>query len=436
MVRTTVILLLCFILAQADKQVIGLIALPVQAHFGLNNSELGFLQGGAFAVAFAIGGLPISSLVDRYHRVRLAAFCVALWSIATILCGLAASFTMLLLCRAATAVAEAGLPPAAFSIFSQQKDSRSVARLTGTFMLAPFIGTGGMFVLGGWLLGAAHQGRLTLPAGWEPWRTLFLVVGIAGLLLAPLLALLGREPARALSARRGEAAIGYRGVLRHIFVERRFLRYYYLAIASFYLSTASLLAWYPALLVRHMGIGIGKAGLYAGLTYLAGGMAGTLATTAYFSSRKGLGPTMIIRGFLFAAAALAPITLIVALAPSLLPSVAAYGLFAIVSAGVLAIMPVPIQLGLAEDVRARGTAIVSLLMSAIAGTIGPLTVGLLMDFTGMALASALATTMLTSSLLSIWLFSRATSAGYREAETSGHVNTSGDIGSANLKEAA
>ena len=406
--RTTALLLACFILAQADKQVMGLLGPQIQGSFDLSNTQLGFLQGGAFAIAFAIGGMPIARLIDRGHRIRLAAVCVAIWSVATILCGLASSFALLLLFRAATAVAEAALPPAAFSIFSQQKDSRRVARQTGIFMLAPFIGGGLMLMLGGWLLQALASGPVPLLHGWEPWRIVMLSVGLPGLVLAPMLAFLGREPKRAPpAAPAAAAATRYRDVFAHIFIQRPFLRDYYLGMTAFYAATASLLAWYPALLIRAMGMPMGSAGAYAGLTFLIGGVGGTALATAFFASRPGLTSSAIIRVFLRVAMLLCPILLALALAESFLLSVTLYGLFALLSAGVLAMMPVPIQLDLDDRLRGRGVAIMSLMMSAMAGTIGPLFVGILMDVTGCSLATALAAILLLSSAASIWLFARA-----------------------------
>jgi len=407
--RTTTLLLACFILAQADKQVMGLIGPQIQGSFDLSNTQLGFLQGGAFAIAFAIGGMPIARLIDRGHRLRLAAICVAIWSVATILCGLANSFALLLLFRAATAIAEAALPPAAFSIFSQQRDSRRVARSTGIFMLAPFIGGGLMLVLGGWLLQATAGKPLPLLQGWEPWRVVMLSVGLPGLILAPLLALLGREPRRAppSEAVAIAKATRYRDVFAHIFVQRPFLRDYYLGMTAFYAATASLLAWYPALLIRAIGMSVGSAGAYAGLTYLVGGVGGTLLTTAFFASRPNLTSAAIIRAFLGVAMLLCPILLALALAGSFLPSIILYGVFALLSAGVLAMMPVPIQLDLDDRLRGRGIATMSLMMSAGAGTAGPLLVGILMDLSGCRLGTALATVLLLSSCASIWLLARA-----------------------------
>jgi len=406
MFRTTALLLACFILAQADKQVMGLLAIPIQRSFDLSNTALGFLQGGAFAIAFAVGGMPIARLIDAGHRLRLAGWCVALWSIATILCGLSPSFAILLAFRAMTAVAEAGLPPAAFSIFSQNRDRRLVTLMTGTFMLAPFVGGGLMLMLGGWLLQAA-AGGLATSTGMEPWRLVLLCVGLPGLLLAPLLPWLGREPERKTQPDPATALSGFRTVFVHIFGENRFLRHYYAALTAFYAATAALMAWYPALLVRSLGLPIGSAGAHAGITYLVGGVSGTLLATAFFSSRRDVSPATITRVFLLVAMLLVPVVALLPLMTSLPASLALYGLFAFLSAGVLAIMPVPVQLSLADRLRARGTAILSLSMSALAGTMGPLFVGMFMDVSGRPLSIALSAVTLLSSVLSVWHFSRA-----------------------------
>jgi MFS family permease len=387
--RTALIFMLCFVLAQADKQVMGLIALPVQASFGVGDAALGFLQGGAFAIAFAIGGLPIARLLDGGHRVRIAATCVALWSLATIFCGLAGTFAMLVAFRAATAIAEAGLPPAALSIFSQSGNRRLTARLTSSFMLAPFIGGGLVLLLGGLLMAAIARNDLHLPGFAEPWRIVFLAVGLPGLLLAPLLAWLGREPARPFLQERRAQLPSYRQVIRTIFAHR-FLRHYYLGLTALYLFVAALIGWYPALLARGLGFSPSVAGAYAGLTYLVMGVAGTLCAVTALSFRKRIRISELTSTAALAALVLAPVSVLLPLAGSLSWSLTLYGFYAFVSAGVMAFMTIPIQLSLDISIQARGLAVFSLFMSAVAGSIGPLTVGLLSQAAGLSLAGALA----------------------------------------------
>ena len=412
--RTALLLMLCFVVAQADKQVMGLLAVPVQRAFALSDTQLGFLQGGAFAIAFAIGGLPVAQLLDGGHRLRIAAACVAVWTLATIFCGLAQSFLVLILFRAATAFAEAGLPPAAFSIFSQSGNPRIAARLTGTFMLAPYIGGGLMLLLGGWLLNLATGGGLGLLGITEGWRLVFLAVGLPGLVLAPLLLWLGHEPARPAPSAAGRRLPSYWQVVRTIFVEQRFLRFYYMALPCFYLSMAALIAWYPASLVRGLGLSPAAAGGYAGITYLVAGVAGTLSVMARAALRKGVSNHGMVGGYAIALTFLLPVSVALPLMGSLGASLTLYGCYAFLASAITASMAVPVQMKLENSMQARGVAIFSLLMSALAGSVGPLLVGVLSDRTPLGLGGALAATGLVSTAAALILLLAARRALARE----------------------
>src|SRR5690606_10183302 len=120
----------------ADKQAFGLTVAAIQQDIYITDTQIGLLQGAVFAVAFSLGGLPMGWLVDRWNRVHPVAICVAIWSIATALSGLAHSFQELVIFRAITAFFEAGLAPAAFSLFSDRVGAGQTARASATYMLA------------------------------------------------------------------------------------------------------------------------------------------------------------------------------------------------------------------------------------------------------------------------------------------------------------
>ena len=390
--RTGLLLMLCFILAQADQQVMGLLAVPIQEEFGLSNSQLGLLQGFAFSMAYAIGGLPLARLLDGGHRIRIVAVCVALWSLATMLCGLANSFLMLLLLRAITAVTEAGLPPAAFSIFSQSGDSRRAARMTSMFMLAPFIGGGLVWLLGGMLLGAIPDGVIALPGWSSPWRAIFLAVGLPGLILAPLLAIIAREPPRLIGKAHKEPLPGFATVLKTVFVQSRFLRYYFAALTAFYMLSAAISGWFPAFLVRAHGITPALAGGYAGGLYLVAGVLGVIAANLRATFRTDSSPRAIVGDLFLIALLLVPISVTMTKVGDLGLALILYGLYAFLSAAIIAVMAVPIQLSLGTRIRARGIALSSFCMSAFAGSVGPLLVGVLSDRAQFSLSNAIAGT--------------------------------------------
>ena len=389
---TGLLFLLCFVLAQADKQVVGLLAVPLQEAFALSNTQLGLLQGGAWAIAYAIGGLPVARALDGGHRVRIAAACVAVWSVATIACGLAGSFLILVLFRATTAIAEAGLPPAAFSVFSASPDRRQAARLTSTFMLAPFIGGGLVLLLGGLLIKLVSDGATPLLASVDPWRAVFVAVGVPGLLLAPMLAVFGREPVRAGSPTGNPENLPPMRAVFGLIFRAGFLRAYYLGLTAFYVVAAALIAWYPTLLVREFGLSTAAAGGYAGITYLVAGVAGTLTAGLLAHLRRAVTVRAMVRDYAIIALVLAPAAILLPLLHNLYASLALYALYAFLSAIVMASMAVPMQLALPPKMLARGIAVSSLLMSALAGSVGPLLVGALSDGRGITLGLALAIT--------------------------------------------
>jgi len=403
--RTALLLMICFVLAQADKQVVGLLAVPIQQALDLSDTQLGFFQGGAFAIAFAVGGLPIAQMLDRGRRITIAAACVAAWSVATLLSGFVGGYLTLLLCRAATAFAEAGLPPATFSIFSQSRDTQTSARLTGTFMLAPFVGGGAVMLIGSVVLDLASAGNLEVFGQSEGWRIVFFALGIPGIGMALALQLLGHEPPRPKVHTSDESGpkqhASYRKVIHAIFIEDRFLRNYYLGLASFYLFTAALIAWFPTFLVREHNLSTADAGKYAGVTFLLCGVAGTLTVTIGSGFRKRLARHEIVSTYCVIMAALLPISVALPLVGSVKFSLTCYGLYAFLSAGILALMSVPIQQSMPNDMQARGVALFSLVVSALSGSAGPLLVGLMSDRLPTNLALALAITGLLSSAMAL-----------------------------------
>ena len=82
-----------------DRQIVSVLQEPIRAHFDLADWQLGLLTGPAFALLYALLGLPIAMLADRWHRVNIIAIALAIWSGFTALFGLAGSFVSLLLMR-------------------------------------------------------------------------------------------------------------------------------------------------------------------------------------------------------------------------------------------------------------------------------------------------------------------------------------------------
>ena len=107
------ILLIVYIFNFLDRQIVNILAEPIKADLGLTDTELGLLAGPAFAVFYALLGIPIARYADKdgTNRVRLIALALAIWSAMTAVCGLAQNFVQLLLARIGVGVGEENESP-------------------------------------------------------------------------------------------------------------------------------------------------------------------------------------------------------------------------------------------------------------------------------------------------------------------------------------
>lgn len=178
------VLVLIYMLNFLDRQIIGILAAPLKAEFGLTDSQFGLLGGIAFASVYSTLAIPLAWLADRYSRVWIMTGALAVWSGFTALCGMAGSFTQLFLCRMGVGVGEAGGVAPAYSLISDYFPPHQRARALAVFAFGIPLGMAAGTLVGGLL--AATYG----------WRTAFIVVGLLGLLVAPLLRLTVRDPKR------------------------------------------------------------------------------------------------------------------------------------------------------------------------------------------------------------------------------------------------
>ncbi|MFC0634040.1 spinster family MFS transporter [Brevundimonas balnearis] len=178
------VLILVYMLNFLDRQIIGILAAPLKAEFGMSDSQFGLLGGIAFASVYSTLAIPLAWLADRMSRVWIMTGALAVWSGFTALCGVAGSFTQLFLFRMGVGIGEAGGVAPAYSLIADYFPPSQRARALAAFAFGIPLGTAAGTLVGGLL--AASYG----------WRTAFIVVGLIGLLVAPLLRLTVRDPQR------------------------------------------------------------------------------------------------------------------------------------------------------------------------------------------------------------------------------------------------
>src|SRR5690606_28585053 len=115
-----VLAVLCFVyvLNFLDRQLLSILAKPIQDELGVSDGQLGLLGGLYFAMFYCILAIPVGWLADRTNRVKVLAFSCGLWSAATAACGVASSYPQLALARMAVGVGEAGGVPPSYAIIA------------------------------------------------------------------------------------------------------------------------------------------------------------------------------------------------------------------------------------------------------------------------------------------------------------------------------
>jgi MFS family permease len=192
------VLVLVYVFNFIDRQILSILAEEIKADIGVTDAEIGFLYGTAFAVFYAIFGIPLGRLADVWVRTTLISSGLFFWSFMTALSGTARSFGSLAVFRFGVGVGEASATPAAFSVLSDYFSPNVRATALSIYSSGIYIGAGigtflGGMIVDGW--NGAYPVVASAPMGLKAWQVAFLVVGLPGLFLALWVRTL-KEPVR------------------------------------------------------------------------------------------------------------------------------------------------------------------------------------------------------------------------------------------------
>src|SRR3984885_3173041 len=179
-----VVLVIVYTFNFIDRQIVGILAVPIKAELHLTDSQLGLMGGLAFALFYTLLGIPIARMADRVSRTSIMTAALALWSLMTAVCGFTQSFAQLFLARVGVGVGEAGGVAPAYSLICDYFPSKERARALSVYSFGIPVGAASGIVLGGFITSLMS------------WRMAFFIVGLAGLLITPLLKFTVREPER------------------------------------------------------------------------------------------------------------------------------------------------------------------------------------------------------------------------------------------------
>ena len=361
-----------------DRQILSLLTEPIQRDLGISLTQMGALLGLPLAVFFAVMGLPLARLADSRGRRGVIGAGIALWSIMTALCGLAGTYGKLLLARIGVGVGEASLQAPAVSLISDYFDDNDRATAQSIYATGIFLGSGLAYYIGGWIVGlvsAQEQWSVPLVGSMHPWQTVFLFVGLPGLLIAAMMWTV-REPERR-DHSHGTAPLSE--LFKWARGNAALLSTY---AGGFTLSATvnyAIAAWMARWLVASFGWTITKAGTVQGVLTMTVGTISVIAggRLGDWLSRRGVRGAPAMVGMIAASG------LIVSAAGAFAVSSESAVVAWLAAVNVFAAMPWgAAQSGAAEIVPARlrsqGVAVFLLVLNLISAT-GPLIVGWVTD---------------------------------------------------------
>lgn len=173
-----------YVLNFLDRQLVSILAKPMQDELNLSDGQLGLLGGLYFALFYCFIALPIGWLADRTNRVAILSLACAIWSAATAACGLAQTYPQLVAARMAVGFGEAGGVPVSYALITDRFGPGYRGTALALYNLGPALGAALGVVLGATI--AAAYG----------WRAAFIAFGAVGIVTALVLPFLMREPAR------------------------------------------------------------------------------------------------------------------------------------------------------------------------------------------------------------------------------------------------
>lgn len=246
-----------------DRQIVGILAVPIKADLGLTDSQLGLMGGLAFALFYTGLGIPVAMLADRFSRTWIMTTALVIWSGMTAACGLATNFWQLFVARLGVGVGEAGGVAPAYSLISDFFPPNQRSRAMSVYSFGIPIGSAIGIVFGG------------IIASMIDWRWAFFIVGIAGIAIAPVFRLTIKEPPRGGFDRKREAvkAPGLKLIISTLMTKPSF---WLLSLGASFSSMMGygVFFWLPSFFVRSYNLTLLNASLFYGAVLLIGGLAG------------------------------------------------------------------------------------------------------------------------------------------------------------------
>jgi MFS family permease len=361
--RLVALVALATFLNYADRGNLATAAPLLKGEFQLNNTELGILLS-AFFWTYIPAQLMSGWLIDRYGAWRILAVGLALWSLATILLGVAGGFALLLLLRLLLGLGESVTFPAEAKLMAQQLPATRLGAANAWVTVGQALGPSAGIFIGGLVM--ASYG----------WRAMFLLFGLISLLW---LILWTRTQTPKPLVEEGVAlpSPSFADIARQRSLWGACLGHFCCNYALYF-----MFSWLPLYLVENQGLSVTAMARFGGLLYLGYAVSAVVSgwaadqMIASGASVDRVRKTVIVLGNLGLGLCLA--------APAL--GSTAISLAALFASGLMfgMITPVLYAIGqtLAGPTAAGKWAGMQNAVANFAGIIGPITTGWIVDATG------------------------------------------------------
>ncbi len=257
-------LLLVYIFNFVDRQILAILAGPIQTDLGLSDTQMGLLGGIAFALLYSTLAVPLAWLADKTNRSWVITISLAIWSGFTAITGLAQGFWSIFLARLGVGIGEAGGVAPSYAVIADHFPSEKRARALAIYSLGIPLGSATGVIAGGYI------------AATVDWRLAFFVVGLAGLIIAPFFKYFVRDKVKQpVPADQPVVPYSFKGTVRLLARKKAFW------LLAFGAASSSMLGygiafWLPSLLQRSFGLSLIDTSLFFGAILLIGGVAGVL----------------------------------------------------------------------------------------------------------------------------------------------------------------
>ncbi len=374
-----------FMVSAADRAVLSLLVEPIRADLALTDLQVSLLGGLAFSLFYALCAIPIGRLIDAGNRVHILAAGVAVWTCATMGTAFATAFVSLFLLRMLVAVGET-TTSCAVGMVTDMFLGRAIARMVAVVMLGATFGVSLALIGGGYILerlDGVDTVALAFGIELKPWQIVFLIAGLPGLILVPLLLMTTREVPR-----RRVIVDGAGRYTRASFAAFfSFLREHKGAVMThafgyslWSIADKSLAFWAPTYLVRAHDLPVSSSGYVFGSINLSATIIGNLliAWLVDRAARNGRLDAAMRVGRNAALLGIVPICLFPFM-PTFPTAVAMLTLAMFTQSGYSTVV-VAQQMLAPNQVRAQYTAMYLLASNIIAGVIGMSLVALLSEY--------------------------------------------------------